>query len=45
MVGVETRGINKLEGTSIMKRACFPPLKSCKVEGKLLTPFRIIQIM
>ncbi len=45
MVGVETKEINKSKGTSIMKRTCFPPLESCKVEGKLLTPSRIMQIM
>jgi len=45
MASVETRGIGKLEGISTMKRLGFPPPKSCKVEGKLLTPSIIVQIM
>jgi hypothetical protein len=45
MASVETRRIGKLEGISTMRRLGFPPPKSCKAEGKLLTPSKIIQIM
>jgi hypothetical protein len=42
VVVVETRGTGKLERTLTMRRTNFPPPKSCKVEGKLLTPSKNI---
>jgi hypothetical protein len=40
MGGMETKGINKFEGTSIMRRTSLPIVESYKVEGKLLTNFK-----
>jgi len=43
--GMEIRGINKSEETSVMRRVGLPIVESCKVEGKLLITSKIVQIM
>jgi hypothetical protein len=43
--GMETRRIGKSDGTSTIKRASFPLLKSCKVDVKLLITSRTMQIV
>jgi hypothetical protein len=43
--GMEIRGTGKFDGTSTTRRASFPILKSCKVEGKLLITLKLIKIM
>jgi hypothetical protein len=45
MGGMETRGINKFEGTLAMRRASFSVIESYKVEGKLLITSIIVRIM
>jgi hypothetical protein len=42
---METRGIDKSDGTLTMRRLGLPVLKSYKVEGKLLVTSRMMQIM